>query len=339
MLRVTLEQWRAFVATAQFGSFQKAADQLNKTQSAIGHSIRKMEGCLGQRLFDLNGRQARITQVGKMLLPHARELIAEAEQTERLCRLKCIECLEGAGEMPIAVDVAFPIDVLLAAMTDLSTLYPSLSIRIHETSRTDAATLMADGYVRIAIARDFPRTVRTEPILSVPFVCVAAPAHPLGRQGRGTASDLDRHRQIALEDAPRHGSECAGGKRWTITHAATSLSLVRAAQGYAWLPLHVVRDDLGTGALVQLTVEGERDRAVALRIGYREDDEDCDAVLAFVSILRDLVAEGDDRPVPEPLPLAGGAGQCCSGAKAALAARPDLAPVDSAQTMGHRGGQ
>ena len=294
MLRVTLGQWRAFVATAQSGNFQRAANELNKTQSAIAYSIRKMEASLGQRLFDLNGRQAQITQVGKMLLPRARGIIAEAEQAEQVCTLKCIECLGGVGEMPLAVDVAFPINMLLAAMKELSTLYPDLSIRIHETARADAAELLAEGYVRIAIAKDFPQTVKTEPIMSVPFLCVAAPDHPLCQRDSVAPSDLNAHLQIVVQDIPHHGSGCCGQKRWTISHFGSSLSLLRKGDGYAWMPKHVIQDDLENASLAVVPVERGGTHGVELSLGYRENEEDCEVILTFVSILRDLVAEWRD---------------------------------------------
>ena len=279
------------MATASSGSFQGAANELNKTQSAIAYSIRKMEASLGQRLFDLNGRQARITQVGKMLLPRARGVIAEAEQAEQICTFNCIECLNGIGEIPIAVDVAFPINVLLAAMKDLSKLYPELSIRIHETGRTDVAGLLTEGYVRIAITQDFPQTVKTEPIISIPFVCVAAPTHPLGQRDTVAPSDLKEYPQIVVQDIPYHGSACCGQKRWTISHFGSSLSLLRNGDGYAWMPKHFVWDDLENATLVVLPIDANGDHDVDLSLGYRENEEDCEVILAFVSILRDLVAE------------------------------------------------
>ena len=292
MLRVTLEQWRAFVATAQSGSFQNAADELNKTQSAISYSIRKMEASLGQRLFDLIGRRAQITQVGKMLLPRACDVIAEAEQAERICSLDCIECLGGEGEIPIAVDVTFPIDLLLTAMKQLSVRYKDLSVRLHETSRADAANLLMDGYVRLAIARDFPRSVKVEPILSIPLGCVAAPGHPLSESDRVATSDLNDHPQIIVQDEPRHGSGTAGRKRWSVSHFASSLSLLRNGEGYAWMPEHVVQEDLAANRLVLLPVDAGARQSVDLSIGYRETEEDCDVILAFVAILRDLVVDG-----------------------------------------------
>ena len=176
-------------------------------------------------------------------------------------------------------------------MKDLSTLYTDLSIRIHETARRDAAELLAEGYVRIAIAREFPPTVKTEPILSVPLLCVVAPTHPLCRRTAVAPSDLDDYLQIVVQDIPYHGSEGCGQKRWTISHFGSSLSLLRAGDGYAWMPRHVVQDDLSNGTLAALSIDVKDNPDIALSLGYRENEEDCDVILTFVSILRDLVTE------------------------------------------------
>ena len=40
--RITLEMWRAFISVAEKGSSVKAAKTLNKSQSGICHSFKKM---------------------------------------------------------------------------------------------------------------------------------------------------------------------------------------------------------------------------------------------------------------------------------------------------------
>jgi len=66
MMKITLEQWRVFVATARYGSFHQAAERLSKTQSAVSHAVRKMEESLGKDLFAIEGRRATLTKAGQM---------------------------------------------------------------------------------------------------------------------------------------------------------------------------------------------------------------------------------------------------------------------------------
>lgn len=291
MLRVSLEQWRAFVATGELGNFQRAAIALRKTPSAIGHSIRKMECSLQKTLFDIDGREVSITQVGKLLLPYARGIIAEAEAAERLCELACAECNEGRGEMPIAVDVAFPGNLLLGALADLAESYRDLSLRIHETSRTDVHGLFASGYVRLAITPDPPRSVSSELLLSVPLVCVVGRNHPLSKRRWIDPAQLADMPEVIVRDHPMHGSAKTVGRRFSFSHFERCLGLLRSGTGFAWLPRHVVDTDVAAGDLAILDVAGETPPALHLHVAFRERDEDCGAVLSFVSLLRDQVAD------------------------------------------------
>ncbi len=54
----------AFVATAQFGSFTRAASALHLTQSAVSKQIRELERLTGVRLFE------RMRHILKCAAPH-----------------------------------------------------------------------------------------------------------------------------------------------------------------------------------------------------------------------------------------------------------------------------
>lgn len=66
---------RSFMAIVDTGSFTKAADQVNKTQSAVSMHVRKLEEQLGVALFQKNGRGVRLTDEGDRLVDFAREIL------------------------------------------------------------------------------------------------------------------------------------------------------------------------------------------------------------------------------------------------------------------------
>ncbi|MDR1280757.1 MAG: LysR family transcriptional regulator [Opitutaceae bacterium] len=68
---------RAFKILTQTGSFTRTAVALNRTQSAISHSIAGLEDDLGVRLFLRLGRTIKITDAGSALLVHADAILAE----------------------------------------------------------------------------------------------------------------------------------------------------------------------------------------------------------------------------------------------------------------------
>ena len=68
---------RAFEAAARHRSFTRAAIELNLTQSAVSHQIRKLEDLLNVRLFDRIGNEIQVTEAGSEIYTVARAAIAE----------------------------------------------------------------------------------------------------------------------------------------------------------------------------------------------------------------------------------------------------------------------
>ena len=75
---------KAFVTAAESDSFSIAAERLFLTQPAISKRIANLEQQLGCRLFDRIGRRVDLTEAGQLLLPRARAILLDLEDTRRL---------------------------------------------------------------------------------------------------------------------------------------------------------------------------------------------------------------------------------------------------------------
>lgn len=71
-----LRNLRTFLAAADRGSYQRAAEALGYTQSTVTVQIRQLEEELGVPLFQREGRRMALTEAGRQALPQARELLA-----------------------------------------------------------------------------------------------------------------------------------------------------------------------------------------------------------------------------------------------------------------------
>ena len=70
------ELLRTFVAIADHGGFTRAAEAVNRTQSAVSMQMKRLEGDVLQRpLFERDGRQVRLTAEGQVLLGYARRIL------------------------------------------------------------------------------------------------------------------------------------------------------------------------------------------------------------------------------------------------------------------------
>ena len=76
--RITLDQWAAFAAVVEAGSYAKAADRLHKSQSSVTYAVQQIESQLGVEAFRIAGRKAVLTPSGELLYRRARFLLDEA---------------------------------------------------------------------------------------------------------------------------------------------------------------------------------------------------------------------------------------------------------------------
>ncbi|MDH4582055.1 LysR family transcriptional regulator [Pseudomonas sp. BN415] len=68
-----------FVATAEHGSFSRAAEQLGKTPSALTKAVGHLESELGVRLFERTTRRMALTEAGHIYLEGARQALMQLQ--------------------------------------------------------------------------------------------------------------------------------------------------------------------------------------------------------------------------------------------------------------------
>jgi DNA-binding transcriptional LysR family regulator len=77
---IEIRHLRYFIAVAELLNFHKAAERLHITQPPLSQQMRDLECELGVALFVRDRRHVELTDSGRLLLPKARELIAQADQ-------------------------------------------------------------------------------------------------------------------------------------------------------------------------------------------------------------------------------------------------------------------
>lgn len=288
--RISLEQWRAFTAVVDSGSYAKAAERLHKSQSSVTYNVQQIERLLGVKAFRIDGRKAALTPTGELLYRRARFLLDEASALEQASqRLSA----GWEAEIAVAAEVIFPSWLLLDCLARLGSESPHTRVEVMETvlgHRTDALTA---GLADLAIYSSVPPGFLGDPLLSVRFVLVTSAEHPLQHLGRkATLRDLRQHRHVVVrETSPMRGSPISieATQRWTVGHLSTSIEAVRRGYGFAWLPDLRIRDELAAGTLKQVPTREGGERFAPLYLIFADREHAGPATLRLAEILNEGV--------------------------------------------------
>ncbi|MEM8792354.1 MAG: LysR family transcriptional regulator [Pseudomonadota bacterium] len=126
-------QVRAFLATAEEGSFSGAARALRSTQPTIGRQISELERTLGVTLFERSVRGPSLTDAGQNLLSHAR---AMGESATLISMTASAHAQEVSGEVAVTATDLLSATVLPAVLAPLRRDAPGVRIRIVASNDT-----------------------------------------------------------------------------------------------------------------------------------------------------------------------------------------------------------
>ncbi|VVE55208.1 LysR family transcriptional regulator [Pandoraea pneumonica] len=130
---------RTFAAVAHYGSFASAAEHLAMTQSAVSMQMRALEEEFDHALFDRVGRSVALNAMGRALLPHAKQLLAQYQTMRMLA--SGIETPAG----PVSIGtVESAVSALAAAVSQIKEAQPHLDVLI-QTARSNELTAQLDS--------------------------------------------------------------------------------------------------------------------------------------------------------------------------------------------------
>src|SRR5215469_7786177 len=121
----SLNGLRAFEAAARHLSFTQAAAELNVTQTAISHQIRRLEQELGLRLFVRKNRALALTPTAKDYLPGVRAAFNDLRlATDRLLRK------DADNVLTISTLASLAAKWLLPRLAAFQEAHPGIDVRI-----------------------------------------------------------------------------------------------------------------------------------------------------------------------------------------------------------------
>ncbi|SFK02084.1 DNA-binding transcriptional regulator, LysR family [Streptosporangium canum] len=182
---------RTLRAVADHRTVTAAAAALHLTPSAVSQQLVALEHEVGHRLLERDGRGVRLTSVGRILLGHANEVLA---QLERAGADIAAYTTGTAGEVKVA-SFATAIGLVVApAVGTLRDKEPGIQVRVLDAEGDQSLTMVLDGVVDVAVAVEYrgapaedDRRLSRIPLYSEPFDVVLPRGHALAENEMAVA--------------------------------------------------------------------------------------------------------------------------------------------------------
>lgn len=244
--QISLEQWAAFKAVVDEGSFARAAEVLNKSQSSISYALTRLEERLPEPIMVKQGRRAELTDMGRVLYRHASALLQQALDLDVTARALASG---WEAEVVLAMDAIVPRAPVFCALHHFSSQHPETTrVKLLETtlSGTDEALLFRQADV--VISSHVPPGFLGQPYSDVTIYAVAAPEHPLfSLPAPISEQELRQFRQIVIRDSGNKREQNIGWlsaeHRWTVSHFTTAIEALKVGLGFSFVPYpHIQRE-------------------------------------------------------------------------------------------------
>lgn len=153
-LALDLRYLRYAIVVAEHGSFRRAADALNLSQSTVSRRVQLLERRLGVQLFERSRCGARLTFVGERFI---RDAAFGAEHLRQAVLDLSLAQKGFSGELRIGVMVSLASGFLADLFTCFRSRYPDVQVKLEEASSQTNAAGVLSGRLDAAFIVGAPR--------------------------------------------------------------------------------------------------------------------------------------------------------------------------------------
>ncbi len=187
---------QAFIRVSETGSFSAAAEELFLTQPAVSKRVSTLEEQLGCKLFDRINRSVSLTEAGRQLLPRAKKIIQDLEETQRV-----IQDLNGeiTGRLKLATSHHIGLHRLPPILKAFTAKFPAVKLDLYFLDSEKAYDDVLHGNLELAVITLAPSSdplIHTTEIWADPLIFVVAKEHPLAKAKKIDLATLSKYPAI-----------------------------------------------------------------------------------------------------------------------------------------------
>lgn len=193
---IKLSHMRQFLAVCQHSSLAEAARALHRTPSAVSMTLKQIEEELGQPLFE-GERKQQLTPMGEYTRDCAARALTEHQ--------KAVEAIEqfakgASGRVKVSAVPSVATHLLPLAMVELYKGMPDVEVDLRDIDSSAVARTVSEGASDFGIASLSARSteLKTELLMTEPFMCICQKEHPLARKRKALSwEDIAKYPLIA----------------------------------------------------------------------------------------------------------------------------------------------
>lgn len=275
------------------GSLTGAANILCVTQSALSHSMKKLEQHVGTDIWLREGRRLRLTQAGQYLLTVANRLLPQfALAEERLSQFAQGE----RGTLRIGMECHPCYQWLLKIVSPYLAAWPDVEVDVKQKFQFGGIGALFGHEIDLLVTPDplHKPGLKFEPVFDYEQVLAVAHGHALANVKYVKPAQLTREVLITYPvatdrlDIYNHFLLPAGvtpKRQKIIENTDIMMQMVASGRGVAALPRWLVHEYAAKVDVVPVRL-GREGISKQIFLGARNTDEDVDYLKAFVELAR-----------------------------------------------------
>ncbi|HQS58339.1 MAG: LysR family transcriptional regulator [Gallionellales bacterium 35-53-114] len=280
-------------AVEQHGSLTAAAEKLHFTQSALSHTVRKLEEQLGLDIWYREGRRLRPTQAGEYLLTVANRLLPQIAHAEE--HLKQFAKGER-GSLRIGMECHPCYQWLLKVVSPYLAAWPEVDVDVKQKFQFGGIGALFGYEIDMLVTPDplYKPGLTFEPVFDYEQVLVVGPRHPLRDaayvQPRQISDETLITYPVAIERLDIYNlfltpAGIAPKRHKIIETTDIMLQMVASGRGVTALPRWLVEEQAAKFNVTPVKL-GPKGMDKQIFLGFREADAKIDYLHAFIELAR-----------------------------------------------------
>lgn len=277
----------------QKGSLTAAANELCVTQSALSHTVRKLEENLGTAIWLREGRNLRLTPAGQYLLKIANRVLPLMAQAED--KLKQI-ALGERGTLRIGMECHPCYQWLLKVVSPFLDAWPDVDVDVKQKFQFGGIGALLDYEIDLLVTPDpvYKKELSFEPVFDYEQVLVVPERHFLSTVEYARPSDLQEQTLLTYPVAKErldiytrflNPANITPKQHKTSETTDIMLQMVACGRGVAALPRWLAVEYCAKLPLAVVRL-GETGIAKQIYLGTRESDSTIEFLNAFVRLAK-----------------------------------------------------